>query len=56
MAPERAADTFTDNEREVQAEEEDRADSDDGLSHRSGEGASAVVPRTAPDAGVMGTI
>lgn len=59
VAPERAADTFTDNEREAPGEEEDdRADSDEGLSHRSGEGegASIVAPRTAPDAGIMGTI
>jgi len=50
-----AADTFADNEREEPGEEE-RADSDEELSRRSGEVASAVVPRTSPDAGAMGSI
>lgn len=50
VAPERAADTFTDNEREVQPE--GRQDSDEEL----GESPSVLAPRTAPDAGVLGTL
>ena len=50
VAPERAADTFTDNEREVQGE--DRQYSSEEL----GEGRSVQAPRTAPDAGAVGTL
>lgn len=51
-----AADTFAENEREEPGEEEDRADSDEDLSRRSGEVVSAVVPRTSPDAEAQGSI
>lgn len=52
-----AADTIADNEREEQEEEEgDQEDSGDEMSRRSGEVASAVVPRTSPDMGALGSL
>lgn len=51
-----AAETFAENEREGQEEEEDQENSGDEMSRRSVEVASAAVPRTSPDVGIMGNL